>query len=193
MNINIRNTSYNQLFSNGSAYYSGIRFDPEAGYFVMKNLAIGAVIKSERYYTNSMFNLHEYKQKSFIRANYYMLGAGIYATYSIKMKHGFFFNTRAEFNSSYSSLKYDNKVEDSNGTVTPFDPSIYNSFATQFKLSPGVSYFLNKKISINTYLLGLEFNKYLNTYNFQTAKNHNRDFRLDLSLGSFSWGMNYYF
>lgn len=199
---NDRQDVTNDAYTNSTIKRNNIYSNINLGYFVKDNLAMGILTGYQRTtYNNNNFssnnsNTYNSTSNSNQIINYFFIG--IFARY-YKMINNSKFGIFIQANSQYQN---GNETTTNNNTTTNYTSTSQTSELTSQKsntfsvgISPGIVYFINKKIGIETRFgnigYGISNTKPLSNSK-RSISEHNEGFDANFSSSTLQLGVNFY-
>jgi hypothetical protein len=176
----------------------GVNIHPDFGYFVKDNLAIGVMLNLGYSSSKNSYD-RKYPNTSNQTDNRtsYMVGAGFFGNYYIKISEHFDFLINGEVSFAYNTSVLKRSTSDTSNQYNALYPEKTDNrgYTAGVSFSPGVVWFINPKLGIQA-----SFGRLY--YNYSYSKDHNVDFDnydkssnygVSLNLSTLYFGFAYYF
>jgi Outer membrane protein beta-barrel domain len=187
------NSVYDFYYSNLTQENS-FTINPNIGYFVNKNLAIGADVfyayQQQKYNIN---NFQTYQPLNSFQAettesltNVSTFGLGAYLNYYVPIidKLSFFVNNSISFANGNVETKYsDTTISSQDGKISGFGIAV----------SPGLIYFVSPRLSFQTKFADLHYRSIKTKPNESIRNSEITDFGIGADSSTLLFGVNYYF
>lgn len=173
-------------YQNSSAGYG---ISPEIGYFLKKNLAIGASINLYQSKTNNDGNGNS--PLDYSTAKYNNIGASIFMKYYHPIYEKLYFLLNPSIGYGHAKNDFTNYNYSSNS----FSGSTTKTNSFGVSIIPGISYFASSRLSFQTTFGNLFYNNSKNTNSGVNYDNTSKgdNYGLNLSSATLTFGMSYYF
>lgn len=186
---NYNNNGLSNQYYNNLTRQNTFKINPNIGYFIDKNVALGAELFYSNNQQKSNYNYNPIYDPAF--SNYEQLsttntfGIGVFVNYYVPItdKLSFLLNSSVGFANSKLKTEYSNNNRSEAATGNSFGLAV----------SPGLVYFVSPKLSLQTKFADLHYTSTKTSQDGSNLTTNSDDFGIGTDLSTLLFGINYYF